>query len=73
VVAAVILVAEGGLFYWLIRRRKGIFRPSLVTGLPWRERRTVVQAVRHGRPPWVRYACAVSAIVLLGHSAITEW
>jgi MFS family permease len=50
--AAVILIAEGGLFYWLVRRRKGMFRDlPLVLGLPWRDRRAVAKAVRRGQPP----------------------
>lgn len=47
---AVLLVAEGAVIYWLIGR-KGFFKTSLLFGLPYRDRRAVMKALRRGQPP----------------------
>ncbi len=47
--AVVILIAEGALI-WLIGR-KGYFKAPLTFGLPYRDQRAVMRAVRRGQPP----------------------
>jgi hypothetical protein len=84
-VGVLLLAAEAGFLYWLAKSGRGFFKTPLVLGLPFRDRRRVMKAVRHGAPPpepalravgsrmaerIVRYR--VAAMVLYGILALSQ-
>ncbi len=46
-----LLAAEIIFFVRMHRKHKGLFGPQLIMGLPYRQRRSVMKAVRRGEPP----------------------
>jgi hypothetical protein len=50
-VGVLLLAGEIGFVYWLAKAGKGFFKASLALGLPLRDRRRVLKAVRRGVPP----------------------
>ncbi|UQX86847.1 hypothetical protein M6D93_11065 [Jatrophihabitans telluris] len=51
VVGGIVLLAEAAFLVYLVRHRKGLFGPQLILGLKYRDRRTVMKALRSGQPP----------------------
>ena len=45
------IAASLGFLYWLVKRGRGLFQAPLTLGLPYRDRRVVMKAVRRGTPP----------------------
>lgn len=46
-----VLAAEAAIGYWLFKTSRGMFKAPLALGLPFRDRRVVMKAVRRGTPP----------------------
>ena len=51
VAVLLVLAAEVAVGYWLLKSGRGMFKAPLALGLPFRDRRVVLKAVRRGEPP----------------------
>lgn len=49
--AVLVLAAEVAIGLWLVKTGRDLFRAPLALGLPYRDRRVVMKAVRRGTPP----------------------